>query len=96
MTTLLHRLALGIAVVAFLVVAASSTLAGAAPMSVVTRGVIAFVVFGVFGLVVLPGVLRRVVTDLARHEQEKRRKEQEETHQDEKQPKEEPSISESE
>ena len=79
---------------AFLVVAASSTLAGATPMSVVTRGVIAFVVFGLFGLIVLPGVVRRVVTDLAKHEQEKRRKEQEQAHQGEEQSGDQPSTQE--
>ena len=64
-------MALALAVVAFLVVATSSVLAGAAPMSVVTRGVIAFVVFGVFGLVALRGVVRRVIGELAAPDEDK-------------------------
>ena len=66
------------AVVAFIVVAASSSLAGASPTSVVTRGVAAFVVFGVFGLVALRGVVYGVISELARQADEKRRKAQEE------------------
>jgi len=72
------------AVVAFIVVAASSSLAGASPTSVVTRGVAAFVVFGVFGLVALRGVVYGVISELARQGDEKRRKAQEE-HQPEQQ-----------
>ncbi len=63
---------------AFVVVAVSSSLAGASPMSVISRGVVAFVVFGVFGLVALRGVVYSVISDLARQAEEKRRKEEEE------------------
>jgi hypothetical protein len=66
------------AVVAFIVVAVSSSLAGASPTGVVTRGVAAFVVFGVFGLVAFRGVVYGVISELARQSEEKRRKEQEE------------------
>jgi hypothetical protein len=66
------------AVVAFIVVAVSSSLAGASPTSVVTRGVAAFVVFGVFGLVAFRGVIYGIISELARQSEEKRRKEQEE------------------
>jgi len=71
MTAILHRLALGLAVVAFVVVAGSSWLAGASPTSIVTRGVIAFVVFGVFGLVALRGVVSGVIGELAKQAEEK-------------------------
>jgi flagellar biosynthesis/type III secretory pathway M-ring protein FliF/YscJ len=66
------------AVVAFIVVAVSSSLAGASPTSVVTRGVAAFVVFGAFGLVALRGVVYGVIRELARQAEEKRRKGHEE------------------
>ena len=72
------------AVVAFIVVAVSSSLAGASPTSVVTRGVAAFVVFGVFGLIAFRGVVYGVISELARHAEEKRRKAEEE-HQTEEQ-----------
>jgi hypothetical protein len=70
-------LSLGLAVAAFVVVAVSSHMGGALPMSVVTRGIAAFVVFGVFGLVALRGLVLRVITELARQAEEKRRKQHE-------------------
>ena len=76
MTAILHRLALYLAVVAFVVVAISSWLAGASPMSIVSRGVAAFVGFGVFGLVALRGVVYRVISELAEQAEEKRLEEE--------------------
>jgi hypothetical protein len=63
------------AVVAFVVVAVSSSLAGASPTSTISRGVAAFVVFGVFGLVALRGVVYGVISELAKQAEEKRQKE---------------------
>lgn len=57
---------------AFIVVAVSSSVAGATPMGVVTRGVAAFVVFGLFGLVALRGVVRGVIVELAKQAEAKR------------------------
>jgi hypothetical protein len=77
------------AVVAFIVVAVSSSLAGATPTSTISRGVAAFVVFGVFGLVALRGVVYGVISELAKQAEEKRRKEMEqdaEQHEDEQLP----------
>ena len=76
MTTILHRLALGMGITAFIVVAVSSSLAGASPTGVVTRGVAAFVVFGLFGLVALRGVVLGVISELAKQGEEKRHKDQ--------------------
>lgn len=76
MTAILYKLAIGLAVVAFAVVAVSSSLAGASPMSVLTRGVVAFVVFGVFGIVALRGLVRRVIGDLVQHAEEKGRQDE--------------------
>ena len=67
------------AVVAFVVVAVSSSLAGASPTSTVSRGVAAFVVFGVFGLVALRGVVYGVIRELAKQAEEKRLKETEQS-----------------
>jgi predicted branched-subunit amino acid permease len=75
MTAILHRLALGMGITAFIVVAVSSSLAGASPTSVVTRGVAAFVAFGLFGLVALRGVVLGVIRELAKQAEEKRQKE---------------------
>jgi hypothetical protein len=80
-TAILHRLALGLGVAAFIVVALSSSLAGAAPTSVVTRGVVAFVVFGLFGLVALRGVVYGVIRELAEQAEAKRRDELEQQQQ---------------
>jgi hypothetical protein len=65
-------------VAAFVVVAVSSSLAGASPMSVISRGVAAFVFFGAFGLVALRGVVYNVIGELARQAEEKRHKEHKE------------------
>jgi predicted branched-subunit amino acid permease len=62
-------------ITAFIVVATSSSLAGATPTSVVTRGVAAFVTFGLFGLVALRGVVFGVISELAKQAEEKRQKE---------------------
>jgi len=70
MTAILYKLAIGLALVAFAVAAISSSLAGASLMSVITRGVVAFVVFGVFGIIGLRGLVSRVIGDLARHAEE--------------------------
>ena len=59
-------------VVAFVVVAGSSWMAGASSTSIVSRGVAAFVGFGVFGLVALRGVVYRVISELAKQAEEKR------------------------
>jgi predicted branched-subunit amino acid permease len=80
MTIILHRLALGMGIAAFIVVAVSSSLAGASPTSVVTRGVAAFVVFGLFGLVALRGIVLGVISELAKQAEEKRHKDSENQH----------------
>ena len=64
-------------VVAFVVVALSSWMAGASSTSTVSRGVAAFVGFGVFGLVALRGVVYRVISELAKQAEEKRLQEKE-------------------
>jgi predicted branched-subunit amino acid permease len=74
MTSILHRLALGMGIAAFIVVAVSSSLAGASPTGVVTRGVAAFVAFGVFGLVALRGIVLGVLSELAKQGEERRQK----------------------